>query len=118
MNFIWFTLIVISNLFLLCFGSDKLNVKSKPIDNLYKRVCVYPNWTVLRPKKIAKLFPDEIDPYMCTHIHYAYANINVRTLELVPSLKQDTLNGSHGAVRNLLVETHKNMNEALIYFLK
>ena len=27
-----------------------------------------------------------------------YANINVRTLELVPSLKQDVLDGDHGAV--------------------
>lgn len=82
-----------------CLASDEL-VTSKPKpSNSYKRVCVYPNWSVLRPVKSARLFPEDIDPYMCTHIHYSYANINVRTLELMPSLKQDTLNGSHGTVR-------------------
>ena len=102
MKYIFHYFIFIASLILCCLSSrsNHLNVKSKPIENLYKRVCVYPNWTVLRPIKIAKLFPEEIDPFMCTHIHYAYANINVRTLELVPSLKQDILNGSHGAVRN------------------
>lgn len=68
----------------------------------YKRVCVYPNWSVLRPVKIAKMYPEDIKPTLCTHIHYAYANINVRTLELMPSLRQDVLSGEHGAVNTLL----------------
>lgn len=76
--------------------SDQQMISNK--NSLYKRVCVYPNWSVLRPIAIAKMFPENIDPNICTHIHYAYANINVRTLELVPSLKQDVLDGDHGAV--------------------
>jgi chitinase len=62
----------------------------------YKRVCIYPNWSILRPIKIAKLYPEQVDVSICTHLHYAYANINVKTLELMPSLKQDILNGTHG----------------------
>ena len=71
------------------------------LQSVYKRVCVYPNWSVLRPSKLARMFPEDINPKLCTHIHYAYANINVRTLDLMPSLRQDVLNGEHGDVNKL-----------------
>ena len=94
-----------------------------PVD--YKRVCIYPNWSVLRDSNMAKIFPEDIDPHMCklclfssiflislmifylnsifwlkkgTHIHYAYANIDVRTFQLSPSQFQDFNSGDHGAV--------------------
>lgn len=64
----------------------------------YRRVCVYPNWSILRESNMAKIYPEDIDPNLCTHIHYAYANIDVRTLQLSPSQYQDFNSGDHGAV--------------------
>lgn len=70
----------------------------------FKRVCIYPNWAALRSSEQAKLLPRNIDPQLCTHIHFAYANIDVRTLKLIPSLSEDTTSGRHGEVifRNTL----------------
>jgi hypothetical protein len=67
-----------------------------PLD--YRRVCIYPNWSILRESNMAKIFPEDIDPNLCTHIHYAYANIDVKTLQLSPSQYQDFNSGDHGAV--------------------
>ncbi len=64
----------------------------------YKRVCIYPNWASLRTNKQAQLFPENIDPHLCTHIHYIYADIDVRTLKLIPSLPEDIKSGKHGGV--------------------
>jgi hypothetical protein len=64
----------------------------------FKRVCIYPNWAALRASETARLFPRDIDPFLCTHIHFAYANIDVRTLQLIPSQDEDTTTGFHGEV--------------------
>lgn len=68
----------------------------------YKRVCMYPNWSILRDSNMARIYPEDIDPNLCTHIHYAYANIDVRTFQLAPSQYQDNNAGDHGAVSFLL----------------
>lgn len=70
-----------------------------PID--HRRVCIYPNWSILRDSNVAKIYPEDIPADLCTHIHYAYANIDVRTLQLSPSQYQDFNNGDHGAVNFL-----------------
>ena len=67
-----------------------------PVD--YRRVCIYPNWSILRDSNMAKIYPEDIDPNLCTHIHYAYANIDVRNFQLTPSQYQDFNSGDHGAV--------------------
>ena len=64
----------------------------------YKRVCVYPNWAALRDSDTARLLPESIDPFICTHIHFAYANIDMRSLQLIPSQKEDVSSGLHGQV--------------------
>jgi hypothetical protein len=70
-----------------------------PVENIsYKRICVYPNWSVLRESVLARIYPEDIDPFLCTHIHYAYANIDIRTFELMPSQYEDNHNGSFGLV--------------------
>ncbi|XP_035824887.1 chitotriosidase-1 [Aplysia californica] len=38
-------------------------------------VCYYTNWSQYRPAP-AKFFPNNIDPSLCTHIHYAFAKLN------------------------------------------
>ena len=52
-------------------------------DKTYKRVCVYPNWSILRESAVSRILPEDIDPNLCTHIHYAFAKINPETLELI-----------------------------------
>lgn len=64
----------------------------------YRRVCIYPNWSIMRESHLAKIYPEDIDANLCTHIHYAYANIDVKTLQLSPSQYQDFNSGEHGAV--------------------
>ena len=68
------------------------------IEPEYKRVCIYPNWSILRESEMAKIYPEDLDANLCTHIHYAYANIDVRTFQLTPSQYQDFNRGEHGAV--------------------
>lgn len=53
-------------------------------------VCYYTNWSVYRLPSTPILFPDEIDPSVCTHVHVAFALINPTTLKIEPSEKHDT----------------------------
>ena len=80
--------------------SSNRTLRSIPIKShtALKRVCIYPNWSALRTSKEAQLLPERIDPNICTHIHYAYANVDVRTLKLIPSQIEDIQSGSHGEV--------------------
>ncbi|KAK8783401.1 hypothetical protein V5799_010234, partial [Amblyomma americanum] len=47
-----------------------------------KIVCYYSNWAVYRPS-LSKFTPQNINPYLCTHIIYAFAGFNKR-YELKP----------------------------------
>ncbi len=80
----------------------------------FKRVCIYPNWAALRASETARLFPRDIDPFLCTHIHFAYANIDVRTLQLIPSQDEDTTTGFHGEVTVFIWKT----NQTIMKFIK
>lgn len=46
-------------------GDDSENIHRK------KLVCYYTNWSQYRPK-IGKFFPEDIDPYLCTHVIFAF----------------------------------------------
>ena len=54
-------------------------------------VCYYANWSVYRYSNTPILYPDAIDPSLCTHIHVAFALIDPITLNIEPSEKHDTL---------------------------
>ncbi|KAK3088662.1 hypothetical protein FSP39_022037, partial [Pinctada imbricata] len=41
----------------------------------YKRICYYTNWSQYRPGE-GKFAPENIDPFLCTHIVYAYAKLD------------------------------------------
>jgi GH18 family chitinase len=53
-------------------------------------VCYYTNWSVYRQTNVPILYPDAIEPSLCTHIHVAFALINPVTLKIEPSEKHDT----------------------------
>lgn len=52
------------------------------------RVCYFANWSTYRGVE-PSLYPDDIDPTLCTHIHYAFAKINPKTLELMATEEHD-----------------------------
>ncbi|CAF2382525.1 unnamed protein product [Rotaria sp. Silwood2] len=51
-------------------------------------VCYYTNWSLYR-EAMPTLYPDHIDPLLCTHIHYAFADINPLTLTITPTEEHD-----------------------------
>ncbi len=53
-----------------------------------RRVCYFANWAPYRGVK-PPLYPDEIDPTLCTHIHYAFAKIDLATLSPVATEDHD-----------------------------
>ncbi|KAI0227434.1 Acidic mammalian chitinase [Lamellibrachia satsuma] len=46
----------------------------------YKRICYYTNWAQYRPG-FGKFTPQDVDPFLCSHIIYAYATIDSFTLK-------------------------------------
>ncbi|CAL1282555.1 unnamed protein product [Larinioides sclopetarius] len=48
----------------------------------YKLVCYYANWSIYRPGA-AKFTPENINPFLCTHLIYAFAGMN-KNYELKP----------------------------------
>ena len=53
-----------------------------------RKVCYLSNWALYRDLN-PPLYPDQIDPTLCTHIHYAFAKIDPATLLLVPTEEHD-----------------------------
>ncbi|CAF1245074.1 unnamed protein product [Adineta ricciae] len=51
-------------------------------------VCYYTNWSLYR-EAMPTLYPDHIDPLLCTHIHYAFADIDPLTLAITPIEEHD-----------------------------
>ncbi|CAF0752708.1 unnamed protein product [Rotaria sordida] len=51
-------------------------------------VCYYTNWSLYR-EAMPTLYPDHIDPLLCTHIHFAFADINPLTLAITPTEDHD-----------------------------
>lgn len=47
----------------------------------YKKICYVTNWSQYRPRP-AQFTPENIDPFLCTHIIYAFAYIDNHTLTI------------------------------------
>ena len=77
------------------FGSNSgaaVKDRRTPLTNTkstYKVVCYYTNWAQYRNEP-AKYFPENIDPFLCTHIIFAFAKIN-----------EDFLLSSYEVIKNL-----------------
>ena len=53
-----------------------------PATRGFKRVCYFGSWAMKRAKVDARMDIDDIDPFMCTHLIYAFAKMNVDSLTI------------------------------------
>ena len=53
----------------------------------YKKICYFTNWSQFRPG-LARFEPENIDPFLCTHIVYAFGYIDNQTF-LLTSIEQN-----------------------------
>lgn len=49
--------------------------------NAFKLICYMTNWAQYRPNN-TKFVPTNLDPFLCTHVIYAFAAINTTTFEI------------------------------------
>lgn len=54
----------------------------------YKKVCYFTNWAQYRPG-LGKFQPENIDPFLCTHIIYAFAYVDNQTLSITTIEEND-----------------------------
>ena len=54
-------------------------------DQRFKQVCYFAGWSLKRKSEEARTTIDNIDPKLCTHLIYAFANINVLNLTISPA---------------------------------
>ncbi|XP_063446433.1 acidic mammalian chitinase-like [Mytilus trossulus] len=59
----------------------------------YKRVCFFTNWSQYRPG-IGKYTADKIDPFLCTHVIYAFGKVSGNTIQ--PYEENDITQSSKG----------------------
>jgi hypothetical protein len=55
---------------------------------LRRRICYYANWAPYRELS-PPLYPDQIDPALCTHIHFAFAKIDPKNFSILPTEEHD-----------------------------
>jgi hypothetical protein len=70
------------------FDFDQIEEKKNDIDTKMQRVCYITNWSRYRTGE-AKFEIEYIDPFMCSHIIYAYATVDAHKPEIIPIQKED-----------------------------
>jgi chitinase len=58
-----------ATLLLICVALQQVTAQTS-----YRRVCYYTNWSQYRPAG-GTFFPEDIDPFLCTHILYGFASM-------------------------------------------
>lgn len=80
-----------------------MNNEPKEIDTKMQRVCYITNWSRYRTGE-AKFEIEYIDPFMCSHIIYAYATVDDEKPEIIPIQKEDFGNEEFGRVHGDVIE--------------
>ena len=83
--------------------APKLNA---PNPDGYKVVCYYTNWSQYRPK-IGKFLPENIDPFLCTHIIFAFGWIKNGKLTSFES-NDLTADGKQGLYQRIIALKVRN----------
>lgn len=73
---------------------------SAPNKDGYKIVCYYTNWSQYRPK-IGKYLPEYLDPFLCTHVIFAFGWI--KNGKLTSFEANDVVNIIHYLFQNYVV---------------
>lgn len=72
--------------------------------NSFKMVCYVTNWAQYRPNA-TKFTPQNVDPFLCTHVIYAFASINSTTHEINAfewnDESKDNMTGRYEELNNL-----------------
>ena len=58
------------------------------VSSEYVRVCYYTNWSQYRPKG-ATFLPEDIDPFLCTHVIHSFAKISRTTHKMETTEEND-----------------------------
>ncbi|CAF1510863.1 unnamed protein product, partial [Didymodactylos carnosus] len=78
---------------------------------VYRRVCYFANWAAKRHDNISRLTPEDIDPFLCTHINFAFAKV-LESLALAPYEEDDAhgWTGGPGMYERVIKLKEKNPN--------
>lgn len=68
--------------------------------------CYYTNWAQHRKEEV-KFLPKNIDPHLCTHSYFAFANIDLDKMKLAPFEKNDVAEGAESTAPCLYEEFNK-----------
>jgi len=89
-------------------SSNSINSISSPRNGGYKLVCYYTNWSQYRPT-IGKFLPEYIDPFMCTHLIFAFGWLKNGKLSTFEE-NDDTVGGKVGLYDRVVGLKAKNPN--------
>jgi len=89
-------------------SSNSINSISSSRNGGYKLVCYYTNWSQYRPT-IGKFLPEYIDPFMCTHLIFAFGWLKNGKLSTFEE-NDDTVGGKVGLYDRVVGLKAKNPN--------
>lgn len=82
----------------------------------YHRVCYFTNWGAHRSIKESRVYPEDIPADLCTHILYAFANLNGRSLQ--PQLANDIHVYQGEQVHSFLTENDYRLGIYFSHFIR
>jgi GH18 family chitinase len=71
--------------------------------------CYYTNWSQHRKEEV-RFLPKNIDPQLCTHIYFAFANIDVDNMKLATFEKNDVSESGDVPVMTIFVDISWHLN--------
>ena len=81
--------------------------------HLQNVICYFSNWANYRSGD-GHFVPENLDASLCSHVFYAYANLDARSFEMVPSSKRIDIDSGY---YNRVQETARRQNPSVRVFL-